>query len=106
MSVFVALLPRLNKLSELLKRLVLPSHPLSTNVIDKSKRYIYNTSFQITSSGVKQIVELNFILKFRIVGQLYCRIRLSFPGIYHQLKKVDLYLMAIKLRFVLMLFQT
>lgn len=64
-----ASLLQLDEPPESLKQLILGSHPLSKHFIGNTRKY--NTLFQMTSFGAKQVVEDNLMPKFKIQGQVY-----------------------------------
>ena len=53
---------------ESLKELILGLHPLSKHFLDNARKY--NTLFQMTSFGAKQVVEGTFMPTFKIQGQV------------------------------------
>lgn len=62
-------LPELEDPPELIKSLILGTHSFSKNFLEKTRKY--NTLFQMTSFGTKEVREGNFMPTFKIQGQIY-----------------------------------
>jgi len=85
-------LEQLEEPPDFIKNLILIIDSRSIHFLDNSRQY--NTLFQMTSFGVKEIKEGNFRLTFKIQGQVYHLIGSLLPDPEDTLKFLQIYFMS------------
>ncbi|XP_053597308.1 uncharacterized protein LOC128668406 [Microplitis demolitor] len=85
-------IPIIPEPTSVLKELISGSHPLSKHFLNHSRQY--NTLFQMTSFGAKEIREGNFMPTFKVQGQVYHLIGDLLPAVGAQPEFLQIYFVS------------